>query len=402
MDFRIPYLILNWIWIALAAIMRFWGNEFAVNLFVWKMNLCDTDICYGVGVVYRLMFALFLFFGVLALIALCPGCHKVSNASFIIKIIVLIALTIVSFLIPHGFFEDFVYYVFAAISAVFLVVQIILLVDWAYRCSEGLHEKEMFKTILAVSAILYLGCLGTFIGIWVVYASQDGCGAEGAFNIVTLVLTLIVTIISATSWCEHGAILPSAIVSIYSYWMLFSAMADNTRHCNPYAQSGTSVTEIVTGFIVLACSVTWAGFNISRRSAEGAFNSGDDGNRKKELRGIGVSEDGTITKEAYIAGGGTEDKFNQFDVDGDGKIDASEMKRDVSAFSFNMTMMSCAAYAAMLLSDWGITIAEQSGAEATDSINGVVWIQLASQWVCMLLYLWSLIAPYLLSGRDFS
>ena len=63
-------------------------------------------------------------------------------------------------------------------------------------------------------------------------------------------------------------------------------------------------------------------------------------------------------------------------------------------------------YVAMLLTDWNVV---RSGAVSAnpDNENDVyigrsevaMWVRVVSSWVCMLLYMWSLIAPVLMPDR---
>ena len=57
-------------------------------------------------------------------------------------------------------------------------------------------------------------------------------------------------------------------------------------------------------------------------------------------------------------------------------------------------------YMAMLFTDWGVP----GGVATTLYSVGYVaaWLQMSTNWLCGLLYLWTLIAPTLLPDRDFS
>jgi hypothetical protein len=60
-------------------------------------------------------------------------------------------------------------------------------------------------------------------------------------------------------------------------------------------------------------------------------------------------------------------------------------------------------YMAMLLTDWGVPADTTSAHDAVFSKGYVsAWLMLSANWVCCILYLWSLIAPVVCSGRDFT
>lgn len=67
---------------------------------------------------------------------------------------------------------------------------------------------------------------------------------------------------------------------------------------------------------------------------------------------------------------------------------------------FHLTFALASCYSAMLMTDWG------SGSGSLKEQVGVgwasVWVKMASQWVTVACYVWSLVAPMVLSDRDFS
>lgn len=58
-------------------------------------------------------------------------------------------------------------------------------------------------------------------------------------------------------------------------------------------------------------------------------------------------------------------------------------------------------YVAMLLTDWNVVKANKG--EVDDVYIGrsevAMWMRIVSGWVCMLLYIWSLLAPVLMPDR---
>jgi len=57
---------------------------------------------------------------------------------------------------------------------------------------------------------------------------------------------------------------------------------------------------------------------------------------------------------------------------------------------------------AMLLSDWSTQpINEPAHGQYMASLSSF-WVKIVSQWICLLMYAWTLLAPYLLRNvRDF-
>lgn len=64
-----------------------------------------------------------------------------------------------------------------------------------------------------------------------------------------------------------------------------------------------------------------------------------------------------------------------------------------------LALMSC--WFGMALTSWGSV--QTGGNSANPSVGRVgMWMVVASQWVVLALYLWTLVAPKLFPGREFS
>ena len=56
----------------------------------------------------------------------------------------------------------------------------------------------------------------------------------------------------------------------------------------------------------------------------------------------------------------------------------------------------------MLLTDWSSLPADVPVGTTPPVYLGSFWVKIVSQWVCLLIYAWTLLAPYLLRDyRDF-
>ena len=68
---------------------------------------------------------------------------------------------------------------------------------------------------------------------------------------------------------------------------------------------------------------------------------------------------------------------------------------------YHLMMVVCSFYMAMLESDWSVqSVDEVSGAHSVSLLS--FWVKISSQWICLAMYAWTLLAPYLLRNhRDF-
>lgn len=384
-DSRVPYIIILFLFTLAAGIMRYFGEPLRLNYIV-NIDVCvDPSKCYGVGAVYRLTFCAFVFFALNGLLLTSHSCVRrgVDTGFWIIKMLLLVALLIMSFLLPSPVFDGF-FWVAMVVAGVFIIAQIIILIDFAYSWNEDwVHESKNWKTGILVCAFTgYVLSLVALVLLFVYYAAGPNCSLEQAFVSITLVLTLLFTVISTSSKCEHGAILPSAVCTVYCYWILYSALSENP---NPQCNStlGNSDARTIVGFILAAASVAYAAFNVSQNSHALSLKSKPSG--------------GSIDKndkEAPIKYHDTEEPGEEEETHEDTEELLAEQTR--RAWQFQVMMASGACYACMLLTDWG-EASPRSGLGGKTS----VWIQIVSQWLAALLYTWSLVAPYVLTNREF-
>ena len=64
-------------------------------------------------------------------------------------------------------------------------------------------------------------------------------------------------------------------------------------------------------------------------------------------------------------------------------------------------MALCAMYIAMLLTSWGSRQEIEDTKLSYDLSIQAVWFKIITEWLTIILYLWTLIAPYVLTDRDF-
>jgi hypothetical protein len=101
-----------------------------------KLN-CPENSCYGTLAVYRLMFASSLYHTVLALVMIGQKDSRgargaLQNGYWGPKFLSVIALSVLAFFIPNGFFMFWGSYIALAGAAVFVLFQMFLLVDFGW------------------------------------------------------------------------------------------------------------------------------------------------------------------------------------------------------------------------------------------------------------------------------
>lgn len=210
--------------------------------------LCtDPDKCYGIAAVYRICFALCTFFTTLALALQSRSLTRMGldTGYWVIKLVALVGLLVVAYLLPNQVFDAF-RHVSQGIGGIFLVLQIVLLIDFAYSWNESwLREDRDWKSaILAASGAGYVFSIAAAVLLAKFYASGEGCSLEQGLITTTIIGTIVFSVISASERCEHGAILPSAVCSVYCYWILYGALSDSPHQQCKKWQGGDSSFEI--------------------------------------------------------------------------------------------------------------------------------------------------------------
>lgn len=66
---------------------------------------------------------------------------------------------------------------------------------------------------------------------------------------------------------------------------------------------------------------------------------------------------------------------------------------------FHLIFMLASAYIAMVFTTWNLE--GVSGHQTADKGWISVWVKIVSQWICVILYFWTLSAPAILKDREF-
>ena len=281
---------------------------------------------------------------------------------------------------------------------------------------------------------MYLGCIVAWVLMYVYFGLPE-CPAQQTLISLTLLGSLALTAISCSKIAPHGArplpfpprtsprslpaaplppppsvptptspaagtLLTSAVVTSYATYLCFSALSSHPdSSCNPFAHSASHFDG--GGLLILVGSIglTWS-------SATGG----------KEAM-LGKSEDNLsqteMAKPLDETGGA-----NSSSAGCGGNDDYEEAVGAESWWYFHLMMAAVALYIAMLLTEFSSVPAEVNGVplsrndiekwEANPpewkaaSMIATFWVKVGSQWACLLMYAWTLLAPYLLrESRDF-
>jgi hypothetical protein len=407
-----PYLFFLFANTILAAVLRFWGGPMLLDLYVYQLEVCDSEKCVGYGAVYRISFALFLFY--------LP--HAIGNKynvgvalGWCWKTMCYLLLLVCAYLIPDVFYEGYVE-VARVVSGFFLFLQVVILIDWAYRWNESwLADGRDWKMGVLLAAVAqYICSLSLFVMCWKLYA-DEGCSLQRSFIIITFIVTLLFSLASMTEAIEHGALLPSAVVTLYSYFVLYSALNSDPSDCNPQLDlNWPSEFSSALAFCIAGFSICYAAWSLAH---SGTLFSTSNNSDSPELENLTSSaspspEDFTSPaasdKDVEQASEVVTEKYQAADGEENGGDSAPALTASdrQMLFKFHMVLAAASMYLAMLLTNWGSLQEAQNGVDqggkAYDLSLVAMWIKIVTQWVAMGLYTWSLLAPYVCTSRDFS
>lgn len=412
---KVFYLFMVIISTILALVLRAYGSTLFVDFGPFHFG-CTGSIaerCFGDQAVYRISFALAVFFLFMLLGSVSTAFHR---GFWGLKLALWVVLTAVAFFIPNTFYN--VYSDIArVVSIVFLLLMVLLLVDFAYTLQEKVFDRieardvamsEEYETVglcqnpwkmvylVICAALLILG----FAGVVKMYSfsTANGCGGNVAFLSITLVIGLILTIMSVLEAFGGRGLLCPSVVFVYAVWLVWSAMTSSPdEQCNPYGAETNEAGSIIVGLLVSGLSLAYTSYSAAN-SAGSLCGGGDcDDDLKSSL--ITTRDD---DEEAGRARSGSDASGSDHGHDSDDdREDTGERKpeRKERAWFFHFIMLAASLYMAMLLSNWGGSSTESS----TRSVGETsMWIKIASQWVTFALYFWTLVAPKCFPDRDFS
>ncbi|KAI9463308.1 serine incorporator/TMS membrane protein [Lactarius psammicola] len=404
-----------------------------------KMD-CEEGKCYGVLAVHRVCFALALFHIILSfsLFGVRDTRDKraaIQNGWWGPKVLLWLVFVIISFFIPNGFFVFWGNYVSLIGATVFILLGLVLLVDFAHSWSETCLENwenssnsNLWQWILIGSTASMYAATFAMTGVLYGYFAGSGCTLNRFFISFNLALTIIITILCIHPVVqEHNprsGLAQSGMVAVYCTYLVMSAVGNHTHEqCNPFrsgAANGTRTSVLVIGaaftFIAIAYSTTRAA--TQSRALVGK-------KRQGEIQLSGDHEVGVVSSQpsrtetpryqallAAVKAGAIPASALQDDDDDDDDDndfgDSHDDERSGTRYNyswFHIIFVLGAMYVAMLLTDWNVIRANTSSpsTEVDDVYIGrsetAMWMRVVSSWVCILLYIWSLLAPVLMPDR---
>jgi len=356
--------------------------------------------CSGNAGAYRAMGSCTLFFLLAAVVA--RWRPSANREAWVAKYVLFLFMVAATVFVPNQPLFLTVYLHLSRIGGVmFILMQQVILIDVAYTWNDSWVTKaddaemeergsgrKWLAGILASCGVLLFGSIAIMI---LLIINFSGCSTNEAFIYVTLVMSVIITVAQLCS--DEGSLLSSSIIVAYATYLVVTAVSKNPNaECNPRLGSNDIVGIVVgTGLTVL--SLAWTGWSYT---ADRRFSNESRRNQMVEMSFPLVEGDHALTSSSSSL---NYDEFYSRDAD---SITVDDESNGVSFHSWKLNiilaMISC--WFSMAITGWGSI--QTDGNQANPEVSSVsMWMIISSQWLVLLLYLWTLGAPKLFPDRDF-
>lgn len=220
------------------------------SMIIPSTTTLDCSNAVGYLAVYRVCFALLIFF--LTMAAMMVGVRSskdtrapIQNGFWGLKFIVIIAIAIGAFFIKDGSFGPWMMWIGMIGGFAFILIQLVLIIDFAHNWADvwvGNYEETQsrgwFIALMSATAIQYVLSLVGIILLYVYYTHSDDCSLNKFFISFNMILCFMVSVLSITPRVQEAqprsGLLQSAIVTLYTIFLTWSAVANNPDgNCNP-------------------------------------------------------------------------------------------------------------------------------------------------------------------------
>ncbi|XP_048879149.1 serine incorporator 3-like [Brienomyrus brachyistius] len=394
----------------------------------------SCEIFVGYKAVYRICFGMAVFFLVFSIFMFKVKSSRdpraaIQNGFWFFKVAAIIAVTVGAFYIPDGLFTRF-WFISGVIGAsFFILIQLILLVDFAHSLNESwMGKKEegnsrgWFAALCLVTGVSYALCVTAVVLLGVFYTQSGGCRLNVFFITFNVLLCIIASIISVLNKVQefnpHSGLLQSSIISLYTIYLTWSAITNEPdRKCNPGLLSILQLiaepthsplavgnqTEVmlvsteaptpsspylpwwdaqsIVGLFIFVICILYSSIRSSSTS---------------QVNKLTLSSKDTVILDDCEAS--TPDEADE--SRGPRRFQDNETNAVQYNYSvFHLLLFLASLYIMMTLTNWYSPDAHYN---TMNSKWPIVWVKVASSWVCVGLYLWTVVAPLVFKNRNFS
>lgn len=362
----------------------------------------DCENVVGYLAVYRICFILTLFFFLFALIMIGVKSSRdprggIQNGFWGLKYLIVIGGIIGSFFIPEGSFGITWMYFGMIGGFLFIIIQLILIVDFAHSWAEawvGNYEETesrgWYFALLGVTFLNYAISLTGIILLYIFYTEStdnSGCDLNKFFISINMILCFLASVTSILPKVQEklprSGLLQSSVVTIYVTYLTWSTVANSKPECNPgmwgiFGANSRGKTHLdVVGLFIWMCVILYS-----------------------SIRSASKSSKITMSENMLTHDNGASNDDGESGNSGGHKVWDNEEESVAYSWSFFHVMFGLATlYVMMMLTNW---YKPNSNLSTFNYNGGSMWVKAISSWLCLALYTWTLVAPVVLRDREFN
>uniref|UniRef100_A0A8C8RLG6 Serine incorporator 3 n=1 Tax=Pelusios castaneus TaxID=367368 RepID=A0A8C8RLG6_9SAUR len=385
----------------------------------------NCDVLVGYRAVYRISFAMAVFFFIFALLMIQVKTSNdpraaVHNGFWFFKIAAIVGIMVGAFYIPEGPFTR-AWFIIGALGAFcFIGIQLVLLVDfahswnesWVERMEEG-NSRCWYAALFSCTILNYILSITSVVLFYIFYTKADGCTENKFFISFNMILCIVVSIISilpkVQEYQPNSGLLQSSIITLYTMYLTWSAMSNEPeRSCNP---SLLNIITQITAPTIAPANATVVSATVPPPKSLQWWDA-------QSFVGLGIfvlcllyssirSSSNSQVNKLTLSGSDSAILDDTVGTDGV-SVEDGEARRvtdnekgavQYSYAFFHFMLLLASLYIMMTLTNW---YSPDADFKTMTSTWPAVWVKIASSWVCLLLYVFSLVLPLIFTNRDFS
>jgi len=390
----------------------------------------DCSSAVGYKAVYRVNLIITLFFILMAIIMINVKSSKdgrggIQNGFWGFKYILIIGGMIGAFWIPLGSFEE-AWMVIGMIGGfLFILIQLVLIIDFVHSWNEtwyGNYEEEggdgcnaggrWLAALITFTGVLYSSCIAAIVLLLVYYtgAYTGECKLHEFFISFNLILCVILSVVSILPKVQEkmpqSGLLQSAAMSLYIMYLTWSAVSNS-----PYSACKPEINIIPNGDNSTTTTTTTVAPAVL---GDGPAHGGGHTLDTQSIIGLVIwflavlySSMSSSTSSSASALAGANQVLLKEDKNGGGSSSDAEAGRmhdneeDEVAYNwslFHIMFALATLYVMMTLTNW---YSPSSDINTFSENPAAMWVKIVSSWLSAAIYLWTMIAPLVLTDREF-
>ncbi|XP_068708361.1 probable serine incorporator [Montipora foliosa] len=368
-------------------------------------RVCDNIV--GYGAVYRVSFAMSSFFLLLSLLTYNVHSKKqfrarIHNGFWYIKLSLLVLIIGVTFYLPNmGFLTKIWMYVGLVGGFMFILIQVILVIDFGHSWSvswaekmDTLDTKCWYFSLAFSTALVYSLSVTAAVMFYLFFTNPDDisqCKANTfyiSFNVGHCALATIISVLPRVQEETTGAgLLQSSVITIYTMYLTWNTLSSQPdSRCNPLGEVLLEYDKIsgVNGQAIFGSLLMFAllAFACTVRASTSQLGK----------LGLSLSDNPEYLRKS------SEINAKRQKEDKGGK-DAEEKESEDIAYSysfFHFVLFLASLHVMMVMTNWH-SPDENVNFKKMIKNWAAVWVQMASSYICCLVYIWTLVAPLIRS-----